>query len=116
MHGMILLALCTAFSVTASVFLKQASQGLGEDFVWTDLIGNHYVWFGGMAYATAFVGYIYTLRIVPLSLVQPTITAGASVLTVLIAVWFFREQMSPLNWIGLFLVCSGIFLLFVGRA
>ena len=115
MHGMLLLAACTLFSVLASIFLKQASQSVSSGFSAAELVTNRHVWFGGMAYATAFVGYIYTLRTVPLSLVQPTITAGVSVFTALVAVWYFREAMSALNWSGLGLVCVGVFLLFVGR-
>lgn len=115
MQGMILLALCTAFSVIASLFLKQASQTLSATFSIGELAGNGLVWIGGMAYAAAFLGYIYTLRTVPLSLVQPTITAGVSVFTALVAVWFFKESMSVVNWAGLTLVCAGVFLLFVGR-
>lgn len=115
MHGMLLLALVTAFSVVASVFLKHASRSLSGGFSFAELATNSSVWLGGLAYAAAFFGYVYTLRTIPLSLVQPTITAGASVLTALLAVWFFRESMSVLNWAGLSLVCVGIFLLFVGR-
>ena len=115
MHGMLLLALVTAFSVIASVFLKHASRSLSGELSIVELATNGSVWLGGLAYAAAFFGYVYTLRTIPLSLVQPTITAGASVLTALIAVWFFRESMSALNWIGLVLVCGGIFLLFLGR-
>ncbi|MDJ0740702.1 MAG: hypothetical protein QNJ91_13380 [Gammaproteobacteria bacterium] len=115
MHGMLLLALCTVFSVMASVLLKQASYSVSAQFSLVELGGNIHVWLGGMAYAAAFVGYIYTLRTVPLSLVQPTITAGVSVFTALVAVWFFKEPMSALNWAGLLLVCSGVFMLFVGR-
>ena len=116
MQGMLLLALCTLFSVMASVMLKQASQSVSAEFSLLELGGNAHVWLGAMAYAAAFFGYIYTLRTVPLSLVQPTITAGVSVFTALVAVWFFKESMSPLNWAGLLLVCGGVFMLFLGRA
>ena len=115
MHGMLLMALCTASSVLASVFLKRASMALGGDFVVGNLLGSVHVWLGVSAYFVAFIGYIYALRTVPLSLVQPTITAGASVLTALIAFWFFKESISWVNWLGLLLVCTGIFLLFWGR-
>lgn len=115
MRGMLLLALCTAFSVTASLFLKQASQSLSATFSVSEFVSNGFIWLGGLAYAGAFIGYVYTLRSVPLSLVQPTITAGVSVFTALVAVWHFEEPLSVLNWAGLMLVCGGIILLFVGR-
>lgn len=74
------------------------------------------IWIGGLFYAAAFLGYIYALRVVPLSLVQPVITAGVSAVTALVAVIFFREQMLLTNWAGLALICTGIFCLFYGRA
>jgi len=73
------------------------------------------VWIGGVFYGAAFVGYIYTLRLVPLSLAQPVITAGVSVLTALVAVYVLREQMGFMNWAGLAFICAGMLLLFWGR-
>ena len=115
MQGMLLLVFCTLSSAIASIFLKQSSQSISGEFSLFDLASNLYVWLGGIAYVAVFFGYVYVLRTVPLSLVQPTITAGASVLSVLAAVWFFKEAMSTLNWAGLLLVCMGIFMLFLGR-
>ena len=73
------------------------------------------IWLGGGFYSIAFLGYIYVLKIVPLSLVQPVITAGVSVLTTVVAVMFFKEQLMSIHWFGLLLICTGIFLLFWGR-
>ena len=115
MNGMVLLTLCTLASVLASLFLKQASQSLSEALSLSDLLGNRLVWVGGVFYAAAFVGYVYTLRTVPLSLAQPAITAGVWVFTALVAVSFFNEPISVANWTGLALVCTGVFLLFFGR-
>jgi multidrug transporter EmrE-like cation transporter len=70
---------------------------------------------GGAFYALAFLGYVYVLRQIPLSLAQPVITAGVSAITALIAVMYFRESMALENWIGLVLICVGMFFLFVGR-
>jgi multidrug transporter EmrE-like cation transporter len=112
----ILLSGCVLFSAAASIFLKIGASALSETFNFSTLVGNRMVWVGAIFYAAAFLGYIYALRLIPLSLVQPVITAGVSVITALIAVIFFREQMLPCNWIGLCLICAGIFFLFYGRA
>lgn len=74
------------------------------------------IWIGAFFYAGAFLGYIYVLKTLPLSLAQPVITVGVSAITVLIATAIFREQMMLLNWLGFVLICVGVFLLFWGKA
>jgi len=73
------------------------------------------IWVGAFFYSAAFLGYIYVLRIVPLSLAQPVITSGVSAVSVLVAMMLFREPMTLINWIGFTLICAGIFFLFWGR-
>lgn len=111
----ILLAGCVLLSAAASVFLKLAATALTESLDFSTLISNKMIWIGGVFYVAAFLGYIYVLRLVPLSLAQPVITVGVSAVTALIAVVFFREQMSLINWMGLTLICAGTSLLFLGR-
>ena len=102
-------------SALASIFLKIGAQTLTESLSFLGLVSNQMVWVGAFFYAAAFLGYIYVLRLVPLSLAQPVITSGVSVVTVLFAIVFFRESMALLNWVGLVLICMGIFFLFFGR-
>ena len=59
--------------------------------------------------------YAVALQKVPLSLAQPVITGGASVVTAVVSVWLLRESMGAVNWLGLALVCLGLYLLFAGR-
>jgi multidrug transporter EmrE-like cation transporter len=114
--GWFLLGFCVLSSAGASVFLKLGSSSFLQVPDLKALIMNPMLWTGGVCYGAAFFGYIYTLRLVPLSLAQPVITAGVSVITALVAVYVFREQMGFMNWSGLALICSGILLLFWGRA
>ena len=92
------------------------SIALTETFSVSTLASNYNIWIGALFYSAAFLGYIYVLRVVPLSLAQPVITTGVSVITVLAAMIIFRESMSLINWVGLTLICVGIFFLFLGRA
>ncbi len=115
MSGIVLLLGCILCSAAASIFLKMGASGLAGSFSLAALISNPMIWIGGVFYATAFLGYIYVLRIVPLSLAQPVITVGVSAVAVLFAVVFFREPILLANWIGLILICLGIFFLFLGR-
>jgi multidrug transporter EmrE-like cation transporter len=116
LSGTLLLLLCVVFSAAASVFLKVGGEAMPEGMTIPALISNPMIWVGGMFYASAFLGYIYVLRVVPLSLAQPVITCGVSALTALAALLFFREQISMVNWLGMLLVFVGISLLFWGRA
>lgn len=112
----LLLAGCVLLSAAASIFLKMGASTLTGALSFTALIGNPMIWFGGICYAAAFLGYIYVLRVIPLSLAQPVITVGVSVMTTLVAVIFLRESVALVNWFGLILICTGIFLLFLERA
>jgi len=111
-----LLIACVLLSAAASVFLKVGAEALTGSITFYTLISSHMIWVGGFFYATAFLGYIYVLRVVPLSLAQPVITAGVSTVTALAAMVIFRESMSLVNWIGLTLIIVGIFFLFLNRA
>lgn len=115
MIWLILLVLCVLFSALASICLKIGVSALTQPLNFLALVTNQMIWIGTVFYSAAFLGYIYVLRLVPLSLAQPVITAGVSVVTAVVAVMFFREQMLLTNWIGLALICTGIFFLFFGR-
>lgn len=107
---------CVLLSALASLFLKIGATTLSETVTISALISNTNIWIGAFFYSAAFLVYIYVLKVAPLSLAQPVITAGASVVTALAAIIIFRESMMLVNWLGLTLICVGIFFLFVGRA
>lgn len=106
---------CILLSSGASFFLKLAAGSSSGELKLLVLVLNPLLWVGGLLYAAAFVGYLYVLRIVPLTLAQPVITAGVSVVTTLLAVALLHEHMQAVNWMGLCLICVGIFCLFLGR-
>jgi drug/metabolite transporter (DMT)-like permease len=112
----ILLAACVLLSAAASIFLKIGASALVGSLSLSSLVSNYMIWIGAFFYSAAFLGYVYILRLAPLSLAQPVITAGVSAVTALFAVMFFHEQMALTNWIGLALISAGIFFLFWGRA
>ncbi len=115
MSGPVLLMLCVLLSAAASVFLKMGSSALTEPLNFSLIVSNRMIWAGGFFYSSAFLAYIYVLRVVPLSLAQPVITVGVSVVTVLIAVIFLKETMAVVNWIGLVLIVTGVIFLFWSR-
>lgn len=115
MNGIILLVGCVFLSAAASICLKAGASALTGPLSLVALINNPMIWIGAVFYSAAFLGYVFILRLVPLSLAQPIITAGVSAVTALVAVMIFRESMNLTNWIGLTLICAGIFFLFWGR-
>lgn len=115
MSGPLLLLLCVALSAGASYFLKLGAISLaGREGLWA-MATQPMILLGGVCYAAAFVGYILVLQKVQLSLAQPVITAGVSVVTAILSTLVLKEVMSPVNWLGLTLVCGGLYFLFVGR-
>ena len=115
MSGPILLSLCVVLSAAASYLLKLGAtmHSGGNSLI---AMGCHpYTVLGGVCYAATFALYAVALQKVPLSLAQPVITGGASVVTAVVSVWLLRESMEVVNWLGLVLVCLGIYLLFLDK-
>jgi multidrug transporter EmrE-like cation transporter len=116
MSGTALLLLCVLFSAGASYLLKISAVDVSG---WDNLLAaatNPMIILGGLCYELDFVSYVVVLQKVPLSLAQPVITAGVSVVTVALSTLLLKEVMSPINWLGLSLVCAGIYFMFMGRA
>jgi multidrug transporter EmrE-like cation transporter len=114
MSGLLLLVLCVSLSAAASYFLKLGATASGAGSLLA-IATNPLTIVGGVCYAATFGLYALALQKVPLSLAQPVITGGASVVTAVLAAIVLRETMGLVNWFGLLLVCSGIYLLFLGR-
>ncbi len=116
MTGTVLLLACVCLSAAASYFLKLGATG---DVAANGLLAiarSPMTLLGAFCYAATFGLYALALQKVPLSLAQPVITGGASVITAIVSVALLRETMGAANWFGLALVCAGIFLLFSGKA
>jgi len=115
MSGPALLFCCVLLSAAASYFLKLGAVAEAVRGSLLDIATNPMTLLGGTCYAATFALYAIALQKSPLSLAQPVITGGASVVTALLSVLFLKESMGPTNWLGLTLVCLGIYLLFLGR-
>lgn len=116
MSGPLLLLLCIGLTAAASYFLKLGASGAMAAGGLLAIATNPMTILGAACYGATFALYALALQKVPLSLAQPVITGGASVLTAVLSVMLLKEAMGLINWFGLLLVCSGIYLLFLGRA
>lgn len=115
MNGSALLMSCILLTTAASYFLKLGAMARPEGSGLLALVLHPYTVLGGSCYAATFMLYAVALQKVPLSLAQPVITGGASVVTALVSIWVLKETMGAFNWLGLALVCLGIYLLFIGK-
>lgn len=115
MNGVLLLLVCIILTAAASYSLKIAALAEAGQGGLISLATNPYTLLGALCYAATFGTYAIALQKVPLSLAQPVITAGASVMTTILAVLLMKETMGMVNWLGLLMVCIGIYLIFVGR-
>lgn len=116
MNNYIPLFICVIFSSLASILLKHGAENIHQLHRIDNIITNKFIWLGAAFYALTFISYIVALRVIPLSIAQPVITTGASVITVIAAVILYNETMFIVNWIGIALICSGLFLLFYGHS
>lgn len=115
MSGILLLIFCIFSSTSASICLKKAA-GLGaRDGLLATFVFNPMIIAGILCYAASFIAYFFALQKVRLSVAQPVITSGVSIVTVFVALVIFKEPMSMLNWIGLTLISVGIVFLSVGK-
>jgi multidrug transporter EmrE-like cation transporter len=78
------------------------------------LIKNPYLYLTGLFYATSIVTWFLALSRLQVSIAYPLQAIGYLIVS-LAAVFIFKEQVSILNWIGLFLILGGVILTQVGR-
>lgn len=114
MNGVLMMVLAVLCSAAASYCLKLgAANGASGGLL---ALALQPVMLAAMVcYAASFGAYALALQKIPLSLAQPAITAGVSILATLVAVALLGETMSAANWIGLALICVGIALLSAGK-
>lgn len=115
MWGGLLLLICIVFSTAASYSLKLGAIAEENQRTIIRSLINYPTLLGALFYAATFAAYAAALQKIPLSVAQPVVTAGASVLTALLSASLLRETIAPINWAGLLLIVSGIYLLFMGR-
>jgi len=73
---------------------------------------SQYVWLGIASLLTFFVANVLVLSWADYSFVQPASSMAYGVVA-LFSVFFLGEEVSPLRWIGIAIICAGVFI--VGR-
>ena len=114
MSGLLMMVVAILCSTGASFCLKLGACGEVRGLL--DIALQPVVIFAAVLYAASFGAYALALQKIPLTLAQPAITAGVSIMSTLAAVTMLHETMSKANWCGLVLVCVGIALLSAGKS
>ncbi|MCW8327456.1 SMR family transporter [Photobacterium sp. SDRW27] len=75
------------------------------------LLQNWPLWLGLFLYGTAFVLYALALTRLPLNVAHPILTSGSIAIVALFSSFFFGEQLSIINMMGIVLIIAGVFAL-----
>jgi drug/metabolite transporter (DMT)-like permease len=76
------------------------------------VLGNGTIWLGIGSLLTFFIANLLVLSYADYSFVQPASSIAYGVVA-LLGYWMLHEQVSPLRWFGIFVICVGV--LVVGR-
>jgi multidrug transporter EmrE-like cation transporter len=110
------LLVCILLSAAASYLLKlgATTEEIGKTGIF-ELATNRMTILGAVCYVATFGFYALALQKVPLSLAQPVITGGASLVTAVVSIIYLQETLGAVNWLGLILISAGLYMLFHGR-
>jgi len=96
----------------AQLTLKKATTFNGSSIAL--LMKNPYLYVTAIFYMTSIVTWFLALSRLQVSIAYPLQAIGYLIVT-LAAIFLFKEQVSFLNWIGLFLILGGVILTQAGR-
>ena len=118
MKQLAVFAFAVFFNVVGQVALKRGMTEVG--FVTSDLarlpamalrtLTSPFIMLGFAAYVVSTVLWLIILSRVDLSLAYPSLNSLAYVLVVVSSWLFLGENVSPTRWLGLLIVCAGMFL------
>lgn len=91
----------------AQVFLKKA--GIKE--IGWEIFFNKFIWAGAILYISAFWLWIKIINEMEMSVAVPMMVGIIYVLALFTAWYFFKEQITILKFLGIFLIFLGISLL-----
>jgi drug/metabolite transporter (DMT)-like permease len=106
------IAISVVLDASAQVLLK---IGADHSIATGSVVGvaglmSGWVWLGIIAMVTSFGSWIYSLKFVPLSIAS-NLTGSVHVLVPLICWSLLGEHISPLRWMGIIMVITGVFII-----
>ncbi|MBV8438208.1 MAG: EamA family transporter [Silvibacterium sp.] len=113
----LLIAVMIIAGPLGNVLLGKGMKHIGELAVWPPhqllhaglkIFTTGAVWLGIVSLITFFVAYMLALSWADYSFVQPASSLAYGVVA-LLAYWMLGEQISPLRWAGIAVICFGVF-------
>ena len=117
----LLIFVIVIFAPLGNVLLGKGMKGVGSATSWTvgDLLpvatrvlSNGYIWLGMLSLLTFLVAYMLILSWADYSYVQPSSSLSYATVA-LLSHFLLGEMISPLRWMGVLVICTGVFI--VGR-
>jgi len=106
------------FAPLGNVLLSKGMKGVGSAKDWApgeifhifvSIVESGYIWLGIACLLTFFVAYMLVLTWADYSYVQPASSFSYSVVA-LLGYFLLGETVPPLRWIGIFVICVGVFI------
>lgn len=121
MNGYILFAITVILQTTGQILEKYGLNRLTEPITLSNIpasvkhvMSNPYILAGVACSAFGLVFWIAALSKFKLSFMYP-LGAVIYILIALLSHWILKESVSPTHWIGIIIICAGVFLLNYGR-
>ena len=118
----IMILIMVTVTPLGDVFLRQGMARIGAMPSWAPADVFHFffraftsplIWLGIALQLTFFVAYLLVLSWADYSFVQPVSSAISYPFIVLFAQFMVHESVKPIRWLGVLVICLGVFL--VGR-
>jgi drug/metabolite transporter (DMT)-like permease len=105
------------FSVWGQLLLKRGMNKIGRISLWHDsliktllkMFTNISVLVGGFVYVLSLVLWLVVLSKLDVSYAYPIVSINYAVVA-LASKFFFKERVSRLRWVGIFVICLGVVL------
>jgi drug/metabolite transporter (DMT)-like permease len=114
----VLIFLMVVFGPFGDVLLRKGMRGVGAMNNWTPAaMGSYFwrtfssgmIWLGIASLLLFFLSYMLVLSWADYSFVQPASAVSYLVVAVL-GIWILGEVVSPSRWLGVAVICLGVFL------
>jgi len=121
--GYLWLIVSIAAATAANLFLKEgtliageASENFSELPRWLlKLFSNPYTLSALFFFVLMLIGYIIAMSRLKLSYIAPLYLAMQIVLTAVFCLFLFEEEVTGLGWLGIVIICVGVFLVAIQR-
>jgi drug/metabolite transporter (DMT)-like permease len=106
------------FAPLGNVLLSKGMKGVGSAKNWApgevfhifaSIVTSGYIWLGIACLLSFFVAYMLVLTWADYSYVQPASSFSYAVVA-LLGYFLLGESVPPLRWIGIFVICVGVFI------